>query len=101
MLQHEVLDQPQFLIHTNTEVTEFQGDRLLSSVITKDRSTGETRTFHPAAAFILIGLDPDRQFLKGTVNLDYNGLIITGSSSRRALPASSRPEMSRPAPTSR
>jgi len=86
ILQQEVLDQPQFIIHTNTEVIEFQGNRLLSSVVTKDRSTGQERTFHPAAAFILVGLDPNTEFLKGTLKLDRSGFVVADGSSQTSLP---------------
>ncbi len=73
LLQEKVLSHPQFVVHTNMQVTEFQGDRRLSAVVARDRTTGESFTFHPAAAFVFIGLDPNTAFLKGAVDLDRWG----------------------------
>ncbi|MFQ6019369.1 MAG: FAD-dependent oxidoreductase [Dehalococcoidia bacterium] len=85
LLQEKVLNHPQFEVHTNTQVTEFQGDGKLSAVVTKDRQTGDERVFHPAAVFIFIGLDPNTAFLKGTVDLDQWGFVVTDDTLQTTL----------------
>lgn len=62
LLQETVLSHPQFEVHTNMQVTGFQGKGKLTAVVAKDRQTGEERVFHPAAAFVFIGLDPNTGF---------------------------------------
>ena len=72
-----------FNILTNTEVTEFKADGgKLSSVIARDRGTGETVELSPAAAFVYIGLSPNSDFLKDTVELDRWGFVKTEAASR-------------------
>ena len=78
LLQEKVRDHPKFNILTNTEVTEFKADGgKLSSVIARDRGTGETVELSPAAAFVYIGLSPNSDFLKDTVELDRWGFVKT------------------------
>jgi thioredoxin reductase (NADPH) len=49
----------------------------LGSVVVRDREGGEIREFNPAGAFVFIGLDPNTDFLKGTVALDQWGFVVT------------------------
>jgi thioredoxin reductase (NADPH) len=77
LLQDKVRNHPQFSIHTNTELLELKGEGRLESVVARDRSTGEEHTWNPAAVFVFIGLDPNTEFLKGTVDLDERGFIKT------------------------
>ncbi|MEX2203365.1 MAG: FAD-dependent oxidoreductase [Actinomycetota bacterium] len=79
LLQEQIRRDPKFEIHTNTEVVEFrkgEGGKL-GSVVVRDREGGETREFNPAGAFVFIGLDPNTDFLKGTVDLDQWGFVVT------------------------
>lgn len=79
LLQEKIRGHPQFEVHTNHRVTQFlraEGGKL-SSVLVEDRATGEIKEFHPAGAFVFIGLDPNSGFLKGTVDLDEWGFVGT------------------------
>ena len=87
LLQDKVRTHPQFDVHTNTQVTELKAkDGKLSDVLAKDRASGEEKTFHPAAAFVFIGLDPNTKFLKGAVSLDNAGFIVTDDVFQTSLP---------------
>src|SRR5579859_5975595 len=77
LLQDKVRSDPQFVVHTNTEVVELKGRPKLKEVVARDRTTGEEHHWHPAAAFVFIGLDPNTAFLKGAVNLDRWGFVTT------------------------
>ena len=78
LLQDKVRNHPQFEIHTNIQVTELKASgNKLGSVHAKDRETGEEFEFNPAAAFVFIGLDPNTEFLKGSVELAQGGFIAT------------------------
>ena len=46
-------------------------------MIARDRGTGETVELSPAAAFVYIGLSPNSDFLKDTVELDRWGFVKT------------------------
>lgn len=87
LLQEKVLNHPQFEVHTNTQVTELRPkNNKLGEVVAKNRATGEDRVFKPAGAFVFIGLDPNTGFLKGSVELDKWGFIVTDDMFQTSLP---------------
>lgn len=87
LLQEKILNNKQFEIHTNTQITEFKGSKgKLQSVTAKDRDSGEEKTFTPAAVFIFVGLDPNTGFLKGDVDLDDSGFITTDDTFQTSIP---------------
>jgi thioredoxin reductase (NADPH) len=73
LLQEKVNNDPQFVVHLNTEIVELRGKGRLEAVVVRDRATGEEQTFTPRAAFVFIGLDPNTGFLRGSVDLDDKG----------------------------
>ncbi|MHB8588410.1 MAG: FAD-dependent oxidoreductase [Candidatus Dormibacteraceae bacterium] len=77
LLQDKVRSHPQFVVHTNTQVVELKGKPKLKEVVARDRASGEEHHWHPAAAFVFIGLDPNTGFLKGAVELDRWGFVVT------------------------
>jgi len=77
LLQDKVRSDPRFVIHTNTQVIELKGAPKLQEVVARDRQTGEELRWHPKGAFIFIGLDPNTEFLKGTLELDPWGFVVT------------------------
>jgi thioredoxin reductase (NADPH) len=77
LLQQKMRSHPQFTIHTNMQVTELNGTPKLQEVVARDRTTGEEMRWHPAAAFVFIGQDPNSSFVKGTLELDPWGFVIT------------------------
>ncbi len=87
LLQDKVRADPRFEIHTDTVVKELRGRSRLEEVITVNRATGEESSWHPAAAFIFIGLDPNSQLLKGMANLDRWGFVETNDSFATSTPA--------------
>ena len=86
LLQDKIRNHPQFEVHTNIEVSAFQGEGKLSAVVARDRESGQARVFHPAAAFIYIGLDPNTSFLKGAVELNQWGFVVTDDALQTTLP---------------
>jgi thioredoxin reductase (NADPH) len=86
-LAQKVRDHDQFEIMTNHEVVAFEGKGgKLKTVKVKDRSSGEVKELHPAAAFVFIGLDPNAGFLKGSVDLDERGFIETSDTFETSQP---------------
>ncbi len=86
LLQEKVRSDPKFNILTNTEVTEFRGKGKLSAVLARDRETGQTMEFHPAAAFVFIGLTPNTGFLEDAVETDKQGFIVTDETFQTSIP---------------
>jgi thioredoxin reductase (NADPH) len=81
-------NDPRFVIHTNTEIVEFKKaeNGKLGAVLARDRATGEVQEFHPAAAFVFVGLDPNTGFLKGTLDLDPWGFVVTDETRQTSKP---------------
>ena len=86
LLQEKARSQEKIDIRTNTEVVEFKSNGKLSGVVAKDRSTGEVTEFHPAGVFVFVGLTPNTDFLKGTVELDQWGFIKTDDRFATSMP---------------
>ena len=78
-LQDKVTSRQDMQVFTQTIVQEFRGNVRLSSIVVKDLATGDTRERHPGAVFVFIGLRPNTDFLKGVIEMDENGFIVTGS----------------------
>ena len=86
LLQDKVGKDPRFVIHRNTEVVELVGKGRLEAVRIRDRATGEEQTVHPRAAFIFIGLDPNTEFLRGSIDLDAHGFVEDKGGFRTSIP---------------
>jgi thioredoxin reductase (NADPH) len=78
LLQDKVAEHAKFTVHLNTEVVSLEGGGgRLTAVTARDRITGEEHVWHPAAAFVFIGLDPNAGWLRGSVALDEWGFVRT------------------------
>jgi thioredoxin reductase (NADPH) len=90
LLQDKVAMHERMDVLLNKEVVAFRpkddGSGKLSAVVVRDETTGETEELHPAAAFVFIGLDPNTDFVKGSVDLDERGLIVTGMGLLTSMP---------------
>ena len=72
-------NDPKISFAWNSEVTELQGDAKLSGVTIRDINTGETRQLSVTGLFVAIGHDPRSELLKGQVDLDPQGYVLTGA----------------------
>jgi thioredoxin reductase (NADPH) len=70
-------NDPKIKFAWNSEVTELHGQPKLSGVTLKDTLTGETRQIAITGLFVAIGHDPRSELLKGQVELDNEGYVIT------------------------
>ena len=90
LLQDKVMVTPQMEVLLNREVLEFRpkddGSGKLGAVVLQDRESGATEELHPAGAFVFIGLDPNSGFVKGSVDLDDRGLILTDMGLQTSMP---------------
>jgi thioredoxin reductase (NADPH) len=60
------------------DILDFErADGRLGAVLTRERVTGREGRFEPAAAFVFVGLNPNTQFLRGTVDLDDRAFVVT------------------------
>ncbi len=90
LLQDKVLNEPKMDVRLNRTVREFRpkddGSGKLGAVVLEDTASGSVEELHPAGVFVFIGLDPNTGFVKGQVDLDDRGLIVTGPDFQTNLP---------------
>jgi len=74
-------------IYTNAQTTEITGDgNKVNGLKYKDRISNEERTVHLEGVFVQIGLVPNTEFLKGTLELSKFGEIIIDDKCHTSLP---------------
>ncbi len=66
-------------IYRNTEVTGLQGDGHLGAVEITN-GNGRRQVVATSALFMLIGADPNTEWLRDCVELDKKGFVLTGKS---------------------
>lgn len=63
----------------NSVVQEIKGDSVVRSIVAKNVKTGEVKEFETEGAFVFVGISPKTQFLKGFVQMDEAGYILTNT----------------------
>jgi thioredoxin reductase (NADPH) len=71
-------EQPAIEVLYHSAVQAVEGGGRLERVIVRD-ATGGRRTLEAAALFVLIGAEPHTEWLRGAVELDSDGFILTGA----------------------
>jgi len=67
----------------NSAVTALSGDKSLDGVTLRDTVTGEERQLAVSGLFIAIGHDPRSELVRGQVELDDEGYVVTDGGSTR------------------
>ena len=74
-------------IHVNAQTTEITGDgQKVNGISYKDRVSNEIHHVALAGVFVQIGLVPNTEFLKGTLELSKFGEIVVDAKCRTSLP---------------
>jgi thioredoxin reductase (NADPH) len=75
--QERAMANPKIKFLWNSVVQEIKGDDVVRAVVVKNVKTGEVKEFPTDGAFLFVGLLPRTQFLKGLVEMDEAGYILT------------------------
>lgn len=87
VLVDKLKSMPNVTIHVNAQTTEVTGDgQKMNGLKWKDRVTGEVHAPALAGVFVQIGLVPNTEFLKGTVELSRFGEIIIDAKCHTSVP---------------
>ncbi|PJI96962.1 alkyl hydroperoxide reductase subunit F [Acidovorax sp. 69] len=87
VLVNKLKSLPNVTIHTNAQTTEITGaDGKVNGLKYKDRATNVEHPVPLEGVFVQIGLVPNTEWLKGTVDLSKFGEIIVDSHGRTNLP---------------
>src|SRR5262249_14998037 len=87
VLQRKLHSLADVTVVTNAQTTEITGDQQKVNGLTyKDRGTGESRRVDLEGVFIQIGLVPNTDWLKGTVELSKHGEIVVDARGQTSVP---------------
>ena len=86
VLQRKLRSLKNVTIHTNAQTTEIAGDSKVNALIYKNRANDEIHTLELEGVFIQIGLIPNTDWLKGTVELSKHGEIIVDAKGQTSIP---------------
>ena len=84
-LQEKVFSNPKITIVPNKVVEEIRGKDFVESLLLRDTKDGSLSELPVEGVFIFIGLEPNTGFLKGVVDLDDKGYIITDERMRTSM----------------
>jgi thioredoxin reductase (NADPH) len=87
MLRDEVLNNPKIKVLWNVIVDEILGQEHVEGVVLKQLDTGELVTHEDIeGVFVAIGHRPSTRFVKGKLDMDDNGYLITDLRMRTKVP---------------
>jgi alkyl hydroperoxide reductase subunit F len=87
VLVNKLNSLPNVTVHTNAQTTEITGDgSIVNGISFKDRANGEVHHVELAGVFVQIGLVPNTEFLKETVELTKFGEIVVDAKGHTNLP---------------
>jgi thioredoxin reductase (NADPH) len=85
-LVQRIQSSPKITLHACTEITGLGGDAFLRRVTWTNRDNGSSATHDISNVFIMIGADPNTEWLNGCLALDRKGFVRTGQDAEgRAL----------------
>jgi len=83
--QERVFTHPKIKLLWNSVIQEIKGDTVVKSIVVKNVKTGEV-TDHPIdGVFLFVGLTPRTQFLRGLVDMDEEGYILTDGNGQTSV----------------
>jgi thioredoxin reductase (NADPH) len=72
-------------LRANSEVRELRGEEHLDGIVVEDNRSGACRTLGARALFVFIGAVANTGWLRGAIELDESGFILTGRALDRSL----------------
>ena len=87
MLQRKLRSLPNARVITSAQTTQVLGDgQKVSGLVYKDRNGGGEHTVELEGVFVQIGLLPNTEWLKGTIELSPRGEIVIDERGQTSLP---------------
>jgi NADH-dependent peroxiredoxin subunit F len=87
VLVNKLKSLPNVTIHTNAQTTEITGaDGKVNGLNYKDRATGQVHQLPLEGVFVQIGLVPNTEWLRGTIELSKHGEIIVDAKGATNVP---------------
>ncbi len=86
ILQKRVRENPKIEFILNSVVREIYGKEKVEGVLVENLQTKKSFKLDLSGVFIFIGLRPQTEWLKGKLDLDENGFILTDKNMETSLP---------------
>ena len=87
VLVNKLKTLPNVVIHTQAQTTELTGDgNKLNGLTFTDRASGQSHHVELEGVFVQIGLVPNTEWLKGTMELSKHGEIIVDNKGQTSVP---------------
>ncbi|WP_332778465.1 alkyl hydroperoxide reductase subunit F [Polaromonas sp.] len=86
VLQRKLHSLKNVTVITNAQTTEITGEQTVNGLVFKDRATGELHKVELEGVFVQIGLVPNTDWLKGTVELSRHGEIVVDAKGQTSVP---------------
>ena len=87
VLQRKLRSLPNVQIFTSAQTTSITGDGTkVNGLVFKDRVSGEDKTVALEGVFIQIGLVPNTEWLKGSIELSKHGEIVVDNRGQTSIP---------------
>jgi len=83
--QEKVFANPKIKMLWNSIIQEIKGDTTVHSIRVKNVKTGEVTEHDIQGVFLFVGLVPRTQFLRGLVEMDEDGYILTGENGETSV----------------
>jgi thioredoxin reductase (NADPH) len=77
-LVQRIHQSPRITLHTRTEIVALEGEDRLRQVTWTRRETDERETRQIGNVFVMIGAEPNTDWLEGCLDLDAKGFVVTG-----------------------
>jgi thioredoxin reductase (NADPH) len=85
IMQQRALDHEKVAFRWNSVVTEILGDHSVTGVALRDTVTGEASTVAIDGVFVAIGHEPNTSLVKGQLELDEGGYVVTTQGTRTSV----------------
>lgn len=80
-------DNPKLTIITNAVIKEVKGEKFVSGIVYTNTETKEDKELEVQGVFVEIGLIPNTDFLKGTVDInDYGQIVVDPRTQMTSVP---------------
>ena len=87
VLVNKLNSLPNVTVHVNAQTTEITGDgKKVNGISFKDRISGEDKHVELEGVFVQIGLVPNTEWLKGTLELSKHGEIVVDAKGQTSIP---------------
>jgi thioredoxin reductase (NADPH) len=83
--QERAFANPKIKFLWNSVIQEIKGDKMVQSILVKNVKTNEVKEFQTDGVFLFVGISPRTQFLKGWVQMDEGGYILTNENGETSV----------------